>query len=594
MSKSKQIIFHLCLLASITSFASEFDTKSAYKEIRELHNNRMQAIAKATQNFLAAKGHMERVFVLDKEACALGKKCNEISASYDKAVKEKTKECTEKHDAIYKKMQRISTQLDKSQTTLDSLHKKRSQLKAEEASYSAGAFLDEVRKEIQEIDFKISKQVEVRNSYRADSDRSLSESKILREDCDKWLDNHKATGSREFATISRNLEENDKSIMASTQGFLEDYRHGFYGLLEYWDYSEDIEAVASKFLSAIEGFGDLLCFIEGTLVETPDGPMPIEKIKVGQEVNACNEEKTLCTVQTVKKVRENSATFFVNLEILGESIVVTPNHPIFAKNRGWVIAEQVEQGDEVLTVEKDEFDKKVLGSAFIDKKSFKSLPQPVRVFNLELDKDHTYFAGSSNEDSKRIVVHNCNIKKTIGDLKPLESAYGVLMLATPLTIKTCRISLNVGPLALVGGPVTEAVEISAVLISCSAALALTAAATAGGVEFVKNLSIMESRLTEGPRISKGHAGKKMLGADGTQVTSKTVWKGQGKERIDVENPNPGQRPGQIHYQDNAGNKYLYNPEIGSFVDAPKKVNDLLGNLEFRDGIKKAMKYLGEQ
>ena len=45
----------------------------------------------------------------------------------------------------------------------------------------------------------------------------------------------------------------------------------------------------------------------------------------------------------------------------------------------------------------------------------------------------------------------------------------------------------------------------------------------------------------------------LLGAKGTQCTSKTMWKGKGKERIDVENPNPGQRAGQIHYQDNDDN-----------------------------------------
>ena len=38
------------------------------------------------------------------------------------------------------------------------------------------------------------------------------------------------------------------------------------------------------------------------------------------------------------------------------------------------------------------------------------------------------------------------------------------------------------------------------------------------------------------------------------AASKTIWKGDSSERIDVENPNPSQRPGQIHYQDNKGNK----------------------------------------
>lgn len=79
---------------------------------------------------------------------------------------------------------------------------------------------------------------------------------------------------------------------------------------------------------------------------------------------------------------------------------------------------------------------------------------------------------------------------------------------------------------------------------------------------------------------------------GTQVNSKTSWKGKGKERIDVENPKPGQRPGQIHYQDNSGNKYIYDPSTGKFKDAPKKVNEMLNDPKFKRGIEKGLEYLG--
>ncbi|CAB3809172.1 hypothetical protein LMG28688_06932 [Paraburkholderia caffeinitolerans] len=78
----------------------------------------------------------------------------------------------------------------------------------------------------------------------------------------------------------------------------------------------------------------------------------------------------------------------------------------------------------------------------------------------------------------------------------------------------------------------------------------------------------------------------MLGANGAQFASKTVWKGDGKERIDVENPNPGQRPGQIHYQDNQGKKYLYDPSTNSFPDAPNSVNKLLNDPNFNAAIQK--------
>jgi filamentous hemagglutinin len=80
---------------------------------------------------------------------------------------------------------------------------------------------------------------------------------------------------------------------------------------------------------------------------------------------------------------------------------------------------------------------------------------------------------------------------------------------------------------------------------------------------------------------------------GTKTASTTVWKGAGKNRIDVENPNPGQRPGQVHYQDNAGNKYLYDVTTGNFPGAPNSVNKLLKDPNFVKGIEKAFKYLGD-
>ncbi|WP_205626177.1 hypothetical protein [Dickeya fangzhongdai] len=92
-------------------------------------------------------------------------------------------------------------------------------------------------------------------------------------------------------------------------------------------------------------------------------------------------------------------------------------------------------------------------------------------------------------------------------------------------------------------------------------------------------------------LADGH----MLGANGVQTSSKTIWKGVGKERIDVENPAPGQRAGQLHYQDNKDNKYLYDPKTDSFPDAPKSVNNLLNDPSFSKAINKGMtQYLGER
>lgn len=62
----------------------------------------------------------------------------------------------------------------------------------------------------------------------------------------------------------------------------------------------------------------------------------------------------------------------------------------------------------------------------------------------------------------------------------------------------------------------------------------------------------------------------MLGAGGTQVTSKTLANRPGY-RIDVENPAPGVRPGQLHLQDSAGGKYLYDFEAGQWTRLPRSI-----------------------
>jgi hypothetical protein len=92
----------------------------------------------------------------------------------------------------------------------------------------------------------------------------------------------------------------------------------------------------------------------------------------------------------------------------------------------------------------------------------------------------------------------------------------------------------------------------------------------------------------------------MLGSKGTQLHSTTVWKGRGKERIDVENPAPGQRPGQVHYQDIDNQKYYYQSSSNSFTldpegktQAPKAIQRLLDSPSFANGISKALRYLGE-
>jgi hypothetical protein len=93
----------------------------------------------------------------------------------------------------------------------------------------------------------------------------------------------------------------------------------------------------------------------------------------------------------------------------------------------------------------------------------------------------------------------------------------------------------------------------------------------------------------------GGAGKRsrMIGADGVQVTSKELTRGKGW-RMDLENPNPGQRPAQIHVQDYRGNKWQYDFDARRFIGLPKALEkEIMQNRRVLVVIERALASLGE-
>jgi hypothetical protein len=90
----------------------------------------------------------------------------------------------------------------------------------------------------------------------------------------------------------------------------------------------------------------------------------------------------------------------------------------------------------------------------------------------------------------------------------------------------------------------------------------------------------------------------MMGAKGPRFFSKTMWTGpDGYERIDAENPSPGKRPGQIHYQPDPKHKWYYDPKRKVFYDentgklAPKSVQDKLNDPDIKAAVDEAMRQL---
>ncbi|MCY7831268.1 T7SS effector LXG polymorphic toxin [Bacillus spizizenii] len=110
---------------------------------------------------------------------------------------------------------------------------------------------------------------------------------------------------------------------------------------------------------------------------------------------------------------------------------------------------------------------------------------------------------------------------------------------------------------------------------------------------VKDLGIMKMASS-----GSGNS-KKLFGQNGTQIASKTTWQNGKTERIDIENPNPGQREGQIHYHEPNNKKWYFDVETKKFYDqktgedAPSKIQKVLKDKSVQKAINKGLKFLGE-
>lgn len=170
-------------------------------------------------------------------------------------------------------------------------------------------------------------------------------------------------------------------------------------------FSYDISCVAqSKSISSGSNGGG--CFVEGTYITLPDGiKMLIEEVKVKNEILTYNEEYEENEIGIVKALIQ---PFAVNLILLdfadGTSIQCTPEHPFWIIDKGWssfdpstslqlhdLEVSQLIEGDIAL----NEFDKQVVIEGITEI----SYDKPIKVYNLEIEGNHTYYANG-------ILVHN--------------------------------------------------------------------------------------------------------------------------------------------------------------------------------------------
>lgn len=141
-------------------------------------------------------------------------------------------------------------------------------------------------------------------------------------------------------------------------------------------------------------YGDFACFTEGTKVSTPDGLKNIENIKIGDEVVTLNmgtkQPEVKKVMQTFKHIVN---TKICKIYIGKEYIECTTDHTIYEKNKGWIKAVELKEGDTLVSEEGKEKQ--------IDKIEVCEDNDFINVYNFEVEDNHNYFVGNN-----KVLVHN--------------------------------------------------------------------------------------------------------------------------------------------------------------------------------------------
>ena len=143
---------------------------------------------------------------------------------------------------------------------------------------------------------------------------------------------------------------------------------------------------------------DIACasFPAGTQIWTPDGPVAIETLSVGDAVLSRSTHNFQTHPQTVTHQLNRTAEGYQQITTEFGTLTVTPEHPFWVQGRGWTEAKNLQPEDPIATEEGDTL---ILENRAIEK--------PVKVYNLSVENTPSYFAGES-----KAWVHNatCSIQ----------------------------------------------------------------------------------------------------------------------------------------------------------------------------------------
>ncbi|MFC8796279.1 polymorphic toxin-type HINT domain-containing protein [Promicromonospora sp. NPDC057138] len=145
------------------------------------------------------------------------------------------------------------------------------------------------------------------------------------------------------------------------------------------------------------GFGK--CFVAGTLIHTPDGPRPIEDIRIGDKVWAHDLATGRDELQLVVETFVRRTTELFHLTVNGVVVSTTAEHPFMVQGRGWLDAAFLNVGDLLVTPEGTTTPVEAIETEQRDEAD----AETVYNFHVETRSNYYVFAGDTP-----VLVHNAD------------------------------------------------------------------------------------------------------------------------------------------------------------------------------------------
>ncbi|SFB48400.1 intein C-terminal splicing region [Amycolatopsis marina] len=165
---------------------------------------------------------------------------------------------------------------------------------------------------------------------------------------------------------------------------------------------------ARNLLNRVDNLSDCNCFPAGAPVATSAGAKPIEQVQVGDRVWARSTTTGQPQLRQVVGLFSKKADEILTITAGGVDIQVTPQHPFWAVNRGWVEAGGLKPGDRL---------ESLTGARPMIERITRSAG-PTTVYNFEVEGDHNYYISDA-----QLLVHNCLVNTVYKFMKATDDFY---------------------------------------------------------------------------------------------------------------------------------------------------------------------------